>query len=104
MHCTQGRCEKTCDEFVHFEDLLLLPDLERFYKSSITDSVAADIWLTDTTKKSYAYVSVIDGLIILNQKDPSHSLLLLISIPISNHYIDDKSCVLCHKNLESVLL
>ncbi|KAH0639229.1 hypothetical protein KY290_036507 [Solanum tuberosum] len=45
--------------------LSLLPDLERYYKSSVPDSIAAAIWFTGTTKKSHAYVTVIDGLIIL---------------------------------------
>ncbi|MCD9559316.1 hypothetical protein HAX54_017214 [Datura stramonium] len=51
---------------------------------------------TGTTKKSHADVTVIDGLIILDHEDPSRA-----SGFHSNH-IDDKSLVLCHKNLESV--
>ncbi|CAN4112047.1 unnamed protein product [Withania somnifera] len=35
--------------------LSLLPDLERYYKSSVPDSIAAAIWFTGTTKKSHAY-------------------------------------------------
>ncbi|KAH0646310.1 hypothetical protein KY284_034194 [Solanum tuberosum] len=42
-----------------------LSDLERYYKSSVPDSIAAAIWFAGTTKKSHAYVTVIDGLIIL---------------------------------------
>ena len=42
--------------------LSLLPDLERYYESSVPDSIAAAVWFTGTTKKSHAYVTVIDGL------------------------------------------
>ncbi|CAH9118382.1 unnamed protein product [Cuscuta epithymum] len=77
--------------------LSLLPDLERYYKSSVPDSIAAAIWFTGTTKKSHAYVSVIDGLIILDTKTP---VVLLVSIPIIILMIN--LLVLCHKNLESV--
>lgn len=31
--------------------LSLLPDLERYYESSVPDSIAAAIWFTGTTKK-----------------------------------------------------
>jgi hypothetical protein len=34
---------------------VLLPDLERYYKSSVPDSILAAIWFTGTTKKSHAY-------------------------------------------------
>lgn len=44
--------------------LSLLPDLERYYESSVPDSMAAAIWFTGTTKKSHAYVTVIDGFIL----------------------------------------
>lgn len=81
--------------------LSLLPDLERYYESSVPDSIAAAIWFTGTTKKSHAYVTVTDGLIILDHEDPSRA-----SSFHSHHHIDDKSSygrlVLCHKNLESV--
>jgi len=51
--------------------LSLLPDLERYYESSVPDSIAAAIWFTGTTKKSHAYVTTVtDGLIIL---DPGRS-------------------------------
>lgn len=63
--------------------LSLLPDLERYYESSVPDSIAAAIWFTGTTKKSHAYVTVIDGFIIL---DPSRA-----SGFHSHHHIDDKS-------------
>uniref|UniRef100_A0A0D2ZQG3 Uncharacterized protein n=1 Tax=Brassica oleracea var. oleracea TaxID=109376 RepID=A0A0D2ZQG3_BRAOL len=46
--------------------LSLLPDLERYYESSVPDSIAAAIWFTGTTKKSHGYITVIDGLIILD--------------------------------------
>ncbi|CAH8311970.1 unnamed protein product [Eruca vesicaria subsp. sativa] len=49
--------------------LSLLPDLERYYESSVPDSIAAAIWFTGTTKKSHAYITVIDGLIILDYED-----------------------------------
>lgn len=65
--------------------LSLLPDLERYYKSSVPDSIAAAIWFTGTTKKSHAYVTLIDGLIILDHEDPSRA-----SGFHSNHHIDDK--------------
>lgn len=66
--------------------LSLLPDLERYYKSSVPDSIAAAIRFTGTTKKSHAYVTLIDGLIILDHEDPSRA-----SGFHSNHHIDDKS-------------
>ena len=66
--------------------LSLLPDLERYYESSVPDSIAAAIWFTGTTKKSHAYVTVIDGLIILDHEDPSRA-----SGFHSHHHIDDKS-------------
>ncbi|CAN4115639.1 unnamed protein product [Withania somnifera] len=50
--------------------LSLLPDLERYYKFSIPHSIVAAIRFTGTTKKSHAYVTVIDGLIILDHEDP----------------------------------
>ncbi|KAK7380835.1 hypothetical protein VNO78_33354 [Psophocarpus tetragonolobus] len=47
--------------------LSLLPDLERYYESSVPDSITATIWFTGTTKKSHAYVTTVtDGLIILD--------------------------------------
>ncbi|KAI5582051.1 hypothetical protein BDE02_07G060400 [Populus trichocarpa] len=77
--------------------LSLLPDLERYYESSVPDSIAAAIWFTGTTKKSHAYVTVIDGLIILDHEDP---VVLLVSIPIIILMVN--LLVLRHKNLESV--
>ncbi|KAL0287978.1 UNVERIFIED_CONTAM: hypothetical protein Sradi_7113100 [Sesamum radiatum] len=77
--------------------LSLLPDLERYYKSSVPDSIAAAIWFTGTTKKSHAYVTLTDGLIIWTTKTP---VVLLVSIPIIILMIN--LLVLCHKNLESV--
>ena len=58
--------------------LSLLPDLERYYESSVPDSIAAAIWFTGTTKKSHAYVTVIDVL-SWTTKTP---VVLLVSIPI----------------------
>lgn len=66
--------------------LSLFPDLERYYKSSVPDSIAAAIWFTGTTKKSHAYVTLTDGLIILDHEDPSRA-----SGFHSHHHIDDKS-------------
>uniref|UniRef100_A0A6N2N869 Uncharacterized protein n=1 Tax=Salix viminalis TaxID=40686 RepID=A0A6N2N869_SALVM len=66
--------------------LSLLPDLERYYESSVPDSIAAAIWFTGTTKKSHAYVTVIDGLIILDHEDPGRA-----SGFHSHHHIDGKS-------------
>ncbi|CAI0435840.1 unnamed protein product [Linum tenue] len=40
--------------------LSLLPDLERYYESSVPDSFAAAIWFTGTTKKYHAYVQDTD--------------------------------------------
>jgi len=78
--------------------LSLLPDLERYYESSVPDSIAAAIWFTGTTKKSHAYVTAIEGFIILDHEDPSRA-----SGFHSHHHIDDKNLlVLRHKNLESV--
>ena len=74
-----------------------MPDLERYYESSVPDSIAAAIWFTGTTKKSHAYVTVIDGFIILDHEDP---VVLLVSIPIIILMINP--LVLRHKNLESV--
>lgn len=53
--------------------LSLLPDLERYYESSVPDSIAAAIWFTGTTKKSHAYITVIDGFIILDYEDLSRA-------------------------------
>ena len=54
--------------------LSLLPDLERYYESSVPDSIAAAIWFTGTTKKSHAYVTTVtDGFIILDHEDPGRS-------------------------------
>jgi|UniRef100_U7DY90 hypothetical protein len=66
--------------------LSLLPDLERYYESSVSDSIAAAVWFTSTTKKSHAYVTVIDGLIILDHEDPGRA-----SGFHSHHHIDGKS-------------
>lgn len=66
--------------------LSLLPDLERYYESSVPDSIAAAIWFTGTTKKSHAYVTLIDGFIILDHEDSSRA-----SGFYSHHHQDDKS-------------
>ena len=65
--------------------LSLLPDLERYYESSVPDSIAAAIWFTGTTKKSHAYVTVTDGFIILDHEDPGRA-----SGFHSHHHIDEK--------------
>ncbi|OIT00865.1 hypothetical protein A4A49_59791, partial [Nicotiana attenuata] len=64
----------------------LLLDLKRYYKSSVLYFIVTAIWFTVTTKKSHAYVTIIDGLIILDHVDPSRA-----SGFHSNHHIDDKS-------------
>lgn len=70
--------------------LSFLLAIERYYKSSIPDSIAEAIWFTGTTKKSYVYITLIDGLIILDHKDPSHASGFHF-----NHYINNKSfCIL----------
>ncbi|KAK8572924.1 hypothetical protein V6N12_028964 [Hibiscus sabdariffa] len=61
-------------------------DLERYYESSVPDSIVAAIWFTGTTKKSHAYVTVIDCFIILDYEGPGHA-----SGFHSRHHIDDKS-------------
>ena len=66
--------------------LSFLPDLERYYESSVPDSIAAAIWFTGTTKKSHAYVTLTDGFIILDHEDPGRA-----SGFHSHHHIDDKS-------------
>lgn len=66
--------------------LSLLPDLERYYESSVPDSIAAAIWFTGTTKKSHAYVTVTDVSIISDHEDPGRA-----SGFHSHHHIDDKS-------------
>ncbi|KAL2931583.1 LysM domain receptor-like kinase 4 [Bienertia sinuspersici] len=66
--------------------LSLLPDLERCYESSVPDYIAATIWFTGTTKKSHAYVTLIDGFLILDHEDYGRS-----SSFYSYHHIDDKS-------------
>ncbi|KAH0982275.1 hypothetical protein GBA52_009452 [Prunus armeniaca] len=81
---------------ITLRSLSLLPDLERYYESSVPDSIAAVVWFTGTTKKSHAYVTVIDGL-SWTTKTP---VVLLVSIPIIILMINH--LVLCHKNLESV--
>lgn len=53
--------------------LSLLPDLERYYESSVPDSIAAAIWFTGTTKKSHAYVTVTDVSIISDHEDPGRA-------------------------------
>jgi len=63
--------------------LSLLPDLERYYESSVPDSIAAAIWFTGTTKKSHAYVTVIDCFIILDHEDSGRA-----SGFYSHHHID----------------
>jgi len=65
--------------------LSLLPDLERYYESSVPDSIAAAIWFTGTTKKSHAYVTLTDGFIILDHEDPS------CASAFHSHHIDEKS-------------
>ncbi|KAL4270281.1 hypothetical protein AHAS_AhasUnG0105700 [Arachis hypogaea] len=51
--------------------LSLLPDLERYYESSVPDSIAAAIWFTGTTKESHAYVTTVtEGFLILDHEDP----------------------------------
>lgn len=49
--------------------LSLLPDLERYYESSVPDSIAAAIWFTGTTKKSHAYITVIESFLIFDYED-----------------------------------
>ncbi|CAA3033721.1 Hypothetical predicted protein [Olea europaea subsp. europaea] len=66
--------------------LSFLPDLERYYKSSIPYSIAVTIWFTGTTKKSHAYLTLTDGLIILDHEDPSCAFGFH-----SHHHINDKS-------------
>jgi hypothetical protein len=66
--------------------LSLLPDLERYYESSVPDSIAAAIWFTGTTNQSHAYVTVIDVSIISDHEDPGRA-----SGFHSHHHIDDKS-------------
>ncbi|GMN20046.1 hypothetical protein TIFTF001_049983, partial [Ficus carica] len=51
-----------------------------------SESIAAAIWFTGTTKKSHAYVTVIDGFIILDHEDPGRA-----SGFQSHHHIDEKS-------------
>ncbi|KAK7325846.1 hypothetical protein VNO80_33893 [Phaseolus coccineus] len=64
--------------------LSLLPDLERYYESSVPDSIAAAIWFTGTTKKSHAYVTTVtDGL--------SWTPVGRASGFHSHHHIDDQS-------------
>ncbi|KAL2922676.1 Lon protease [Bienertia sinuspersici] len=66
--------------------LSLLPDLERYYESFVPDYIAAAIWFTGTTKKSHAYVTLIDGFLILDHEDYGRA-----SGFYSHHHIDDKS-------------
>ena len=63
-----------------------MPDLVKYYKCSVPDSIGAAIWFSGTAKTSKAYVTFIDGLIILDHEDPSSA-----STFHSNHNIDDKS-------------
>ena len=72
--------------YVRESFLSLFPDLERYYESSVPDSIAAAIWFTGTTKKSHAYVTLTDGLILLDHEDPSRA-----SGFHSHHHIDEKS-------------
>lgn len=60
--------------YVTLWGLSLLPDLERYYESSVPDSIAAAIWFTGTTKKSHAYVTTFtEGFLILDHEDPGRS-------------------------------
>ncbi|KAK9014705.1 hypothetical protein V6N11_005853 [Hibiscus sabdariffa] len=61
-------------------------DQSRCKESSVPDSIAAAIWFTGTTKKSHAYITVIDGFIILDYEGPGRA-----SGFHSHHHIDDKS-------------
>ncbi|GAB2236436.1 hypothetical protein Droror1_Dr00028075 [Drosera rotundifolia] len=63
--------------------LSLLPDLERYYESSVPDSIGAAIWFTGITKKSHAYITVIDGFLILDHEDSGRA-----SGFYSHHHLD----------------
>lgn len=69
--------------------LSLLPDRQRYYESSVPDSLAAAIWFTGTTKNSSAYVTVTDVSIISDHEDPSRA-----SSFHSHHHIEvgNSSC------------
>lgn len=80
------RAQRSVPIRVTLGGLSFLPDLERYYESSVPDSIAAAIWFTGTTKKSHAYVTLTDGFIILDHEDPGRA-----SGFHSHHHIDDKS-------------
>ncbi|CAN6472114.1 unnamed protein product [Victoria cruziana] len=54
------------------------PDLERYYESSVPDSLAAAIWFTGTTKNSLASVTDVSKISDHETKTP---VVLLVSIP-----------------------
>ncbi|CAN6458929.1 unnamed protein product [Victoria cruziana] len=58
--------------------LFFQPDLERYYESSIPDSLAAAIWFTGTTKNSLASVTDVSKISDHKTKTP---VVLLVSIP-----------------------
>lgn len=74
-----------------------MPDLERYYESSVPDSIAAAIWFTGTTKSLMLTLLLLMVLLFWTTKAP---VVLLVSIPIIILMIN--LLVLCHKNLESV--
>ena len=80
------RAQRSASIRITLGGLSLLPDLERYYESSVPDSIAAAIWFTGTTKESHAYVTVIDGFIILDYEGPGRA-----SGFHSHNHIDDKS-------------
>lgn len=73
--------------YVTLGGLSLLPDLERYYESSVPDSIAAAIWFTGTTKEYHAYVTTVTEVLSWTTKTPVGRA----SGFHSHHHIDDKS-------------
>ncbi|KAG6467079.1 hypothetical protein ZIOFF_075129 [Zingiber officinale] len=57
---TREKNQRSASIRITLGGLSLLPDLERYYESSVPDSIAAAIWFTGTTKKCHAYLTLTD--------------------------------------------
>ncbi|KAK7377776.1 hypothetical protein VNO80_03208 [Phaseolus coccineus] len=81
---TKQRGLDLCPLMNRMGGLSLLLHLERYYESSVPDSIAATIWYTGTTKKSHAYVTIVT--VGLSWTPVGHA-----SGFHSHHHIDDQS-------------
>ncbi|CAK9169105.1 unnamed protein product, partial [Ilex paraguariensis] len=65
--------------------LLPLPDLERYYKSSVPDSITTTIWFISTIKEFHAYITVTNDFITLDHEDPSRASGWFITSHLSHN-------------------